>query len=939
MSATDIRWGMAIGRLGKGLLAALPGMAPLIRRRPDQSEDAVSAYQQWSQDWDTPDRDQRQWLLQGQAGRDLRLVVVLLCGKERDSQRSLRSLSRSDHQSWDLQLVPAREEADGGTIRASLSESMARRVCEAAGQAHGHEVAVVIRAGAILRPHALGCLLAAVAEGSDDCWLYYGDEDKINPHRGIHAPLFKPPFACGVNQARYLVGGVVGLDLRKTRGRECLARLQTGLDPRCGGIGRALPGDLRPAEGHRISHVLFHDRSRDTVLEQESSRLANLHPPEEAVAVSLVIVCETGRCQLLHPLIEQATGQRNIRLVDLTVVCDSLPAAVASQLARLSRAGRATTVIADSSQSWGGLANSGAAAAKGAVLVFLTSGDELLDRGLLARLARLASAPHAGLVAAHHDQDLACLLISTTGGSTAGTGHGAEGPDPKVETRRTWRRLNSVAWPLEQVAGAICAISHGQWLASGGFDAGHNRWQAQLKLSLEGTARGWRNGSCAVLTSTDSLPGWPHRPAEGLLAEAKAIRDGGRPSDNTMVWSRALARWQPWDLAVVPQQRSIWHIPKPQASTTILLLSCVLSRGYGVSVVISMHARHLRDLGYNVVVAGPADADDLSYEGCIRQVVDNEYEAAVLIEELQPLLTIVHTPPFFSVALLVGKQHRLLALDHGEPPADLFANARHRMRVQKTKRDALRQFNRVYAISMAVANEASWTVDGVIQLGNTHIQAWDQQLLKRRLRTRHKRNWLDKRVVLSVCRIHKKERSYKGIEHIYEISQWIHNNRLNPNSDMVFVIAGKGTNDDAAELASLGLEVICNIDDDELLSLYAASDAYISYSQWEGFNLGIAQALAMGLPVFASDIPAHHAFRITVSNNLRQTAEAILNTVTTTPENRRAVPMPWQTGLDQLSQAIADLSASDARPGTAVYESCRATSDPQVVSSERDSSQ
>jgi hypothetical protein len=240
---------------------------------------------------------------------------------------------------------------------------------------------------------------------------------------------------------------------------------------------------------------------------------------------------------------------------------------------------------------------------------------------------------------------------------------------------------------------------------------------------------------------------------------------------------------------------------------------------------------------------------------------------------------------------------------------------------------------------MAVANEASWTVDGVIQLGNTHIQAWDQQLLKRRLRTRHKRNWLDKRVVLSVCRIHKKERSYKGIEHIYEISQWIHNNRLNPNSDMVFVIAGKGTNDDAAELASLGLEVICNIDDDELLSLYAASDAYISYSQWEGFNLGIAQALAMGLPVFASDIPAHHAFRITVSNNLRQTAEAILNTVTTTPENRRAVPMPWQTGLDQLSQAIADLSASDARPGTAVYESCRATSDPQVVSSERDSSQ
>ncbi|RYZ24721.1 MAG: glycosyltransferase, partial [Sphingobacteriales bacterium] len=47
-----------------------------------------------------------------------------------------------------------------------------------------------------------------------------------------------------------------------------------------------------------------------------------------------------------------------------------------------------------------------------------------------------------------------------------------------------------------------------------------------------------------------------------------------------------------------------------------------------------------------------------------------------------------------------------------------------------------------------------------------------------------------------------------------------------------------------------------------LAELYAASDLYLSLSQWEGYNLGIGQALAMGLPVVASDIPAHREFGI-----------------------------------------------------------------------------
>ncbi len=68
-------------------------------------------------------------------------------------------------------------------------------------------------------------------------------------------------------------------------------------------------------------------------------------------------------------------------------------------------------------------------------------------------------------------------------------------------------------------------------------------------------------------------------------------------------------------------------------------------------------------------------------------------------------------------------------------------------------------------------------------------------------------------------------------------------------------------------MEATGLTAIANVSDQELIDLYAAADVYMSFSQWEGYNLGIGQALALGLPVIASDIPAHREFDIPVTND------------------------------------------------------------------------
>jgi len=51
--------------------------------------------------------------------------------------------------------------------------------------------------------------------------------------------------------------------------------------------------------------------------------------------------------------------------------------------------------------------------------------------------------------------------------------------------------------------------------------------------------------------------------------------------------------------------------------------------------------------------------------------------------------------------------------------------------------------------------------------------------------------------------------------------------------------------------------VLRNVSVEELKKCYAACDVFVSTSQWEGFNLPLAEAQANGKPVIAYQIGAH----------------------------------------------------------------------------------
>ena len=138
----------------------------------------------------------------------------------------------------------------------------------------------------------------------------------------------------------------------------------------------------------------------------------------------------------------------------------------------------------------------------------------------------------------------------------------------------------------------------------------------------------------------------------------------------------------------------------------------------------------------------------------------------------------------------------------------------------------------------------------------------------RGLRTKSMRG--SKVVVLNVCRFEHAERRYKGIDVYAELAKRFRVTHPALAGRMEFALCGKPTKYDVREVEALGLSVSPNVSDQELVDLYAAADVYMNLSQSEGYNLGVGQALAMGLPVIASDIPAHREFGISVTNDLAE---------------------------------------------------------------------
>lgn len=853
------------------------------------------------------------------------LLVLHVVGREELGAvgRVLASWQGSIHPGWRGAFLAATEltAAERAALRAAAADARVAVLGEPGEVAPLRERAphtLLCRGGAVLNPLSLYMFGEAAARTGAE--VAYADHDLLGPDGERADPAFKPQFSPGYASRHNYLGDCVLLHraVPLTPGQAtALARDGTA------GFDRVV---TEVVAGRRVEHlpfVLSH-------LPRERSRRVHPDPAPRVRGprVSIVVPTRDGLAHLgacIGSILDRTAYDR--ALVEIVVVDnDSRDPETLAYLAGLEEGGIARVVRYPHPFNFAAINNLGAATARGEILVFLNDDTVVRDPHWLGKLVRHAEEPGAGVVGAK-------LLFPdgtiqhggcAAGGNMGTVSHLLMHRDPGDVAATDHTREMSL------LTGACWAVRRTVFDRVGGLDPILRVTWNDVKFCLDCLAAGLRNVYLAdpILLHDESKT----RGADDDWAKlTRYLGEGGytrarfRPvflDDPSWNPNRSVEQGEHGaGLAVPPRVRRPWSQP-PGRPARIMMLSAVYRFGFGVPLVIQQQAAKLVALGHEVIIAGPEAEREFAFPGCERVILDSVKEAAAQAYERDVSLVVAHTPPFFEMPLVLGPHIPVLAYDYGEPAAEFFPDPVHSYlrNVEIQKRLAAPLTTAIATISQAVKDETLNPGAIVLGLANSHLPAWSEAMRSRREAVRRRLGWDDGFVVLTVCRFSENERAYKGLDKVAAVLRefaYLHPERARR---VVFALAGAGAEEDVAAVRQLGFTVFPNVPDEELTDLYAAADAYVSFSRWEGYNLGIAQALAMGLPVAASDIPAHREFGVFTSNSTLLVCDWLAREVAGRgARERRADLRDWDESTARFAEVVASLlrdrDARASRPG------------------------
>ncbi|MFK5600318.1 glycosyltransferase [Methylobacterium sp. HMF5984] len=798
-----------------------------------------------------------------------------------------------------------------------------------AGLADG-TVLILIGSGARLRPQASYVLARALE--SFGMLAAYSDHDRIDD-AGVHShPVFKPAMAPDFMARLPYAGPVVALTLTaETRARATQAF--TTADPSAAWARLLL--SLPATRVMRVPMPLYSllDRAvsedgEEGVYEPVATRglpASALHPnssTEKTWPPVRIVIPTRDRLEFLEAcldsLFEHTTYPRD-RMRVVVVDNDSKDAAALAYLNAFAARPCCTVLSSPGPFNFAKICNDGAAGSESEILVFLNNDTTILQPDWLDKLAHQAARHEIGAVGA---QLLYPDRTVQHGGVILGIqgvgGHRLVG----VKADRAAQR--DVTREMVAVTGACLAIRAAVFEELGGFDERLGVAFNDTALCVRAHEVGYRNLYIAepLLIHHESKSRGFDDSRDKLARqrrEATYVRERyGALFRDDPSYSPNLSLQNVGHLAVPPRVVRPWRRSKPGARRA-LILSSVHGIGHGVAEVVAQQAAFLVGLNWEVIVGGPTTRRDRPYPGCRRVAIWTSMDAAALAVEDGVDCIIAHTPPFFSVTRFLGRRPLVYLYDHGEPPPELFVTDRiQREDVDWEKRFVAPLARRTFVISRAIRDQQFRRDAVVLRNGNSHLSSWTPDWARRRADLRAKFGFAGRFVVLNVCRFGAEERRYKGIDAYIKLLDDLPFIVPDLAEMGVFAQAGRGDHRDIAHVKAGGLTPFANVTDVELAELYAASDLYLSLSQWEGYNLGIGQALAMGLPVVASDIPAHREFGIDTASTTPRLCALIAEHYAAWDEAataRQARIEPWEVPLARMAEVMeADCAEEDVGP-------------------------
>ncbi len=302
----------------------------------------------------------------------------------------------------------------------------------------------------------------------------------------------------------------------------------------------------------------------------------------------------------------------------------------------------------------------------------------------------------------------------------------------------------------------------------------------------------------------------------------------------------------------------------------ILFLSCFLKKGYGVSVVLDIFARKMAARGVNVAVAA-LDVDDF-YSGFPVHKVDRTADSVRKVaDRLVNPIVIAATTPFFEMLRELSQSYECWAWEMGDPTPSLFPDRQAREDIIANKKIITYPYAKgIFVLSHFLKMEIGLHNGIVIHLGADHVPDLGSKSL----------NDISLEVnrplkVGTLVRFGKGEAFYKG-NHLF--SQLIQEMK-SPESNLNFEYhaAGAGALDDVADMEEQGVITHLNLSDEDKATYLRSLDVFISFSLWEGFNLPVVEAQALGTVGLAFDAGAHPEVTPFVCRDLAEIKQLLMS--------------------------------------------------------------
>lgn len=284
----------------------------------------------------------------------------------------------------------------------------------------------------------------------------------------------------------------------------------------------------------------------------------------------------------------------------------------------------------------------------------------------------------------------------------------------------------------------------------------------------------------------------------------------------------------------------------------VLMLTPWMKMGYGVSEAIASMTPHLADTGIAVTVG--CLGSDRGFRGLdLRTVRPDPVDVLGLAAKTGASVVVAHGSPFFEVLPRITAEVKTLVFEYGDPTPEFFPGddrATRRQTVADKAEFVYPNVTAVACISEFIRHDIGWPDARVIRLGVDHIadcgpKPWLPPIdPDRPLR------------VGTLMRLGSGEAHYKGNDLLPLIRDHIFDRGITVD----FQVMGRGDEEDAALLRASGFTVHLNASDAERRDYLRNLDVFISASRWEGLNLPLVEAQALGTPALAFDTGAHPEF-------------------------------------------------------------------------------